>query len=42
MAKIEYSADQAIKPLYKLLTGYCGRTGHNPDSVFEGLLDYGK
>ncbi len=40
MAKIEYSADQAIKPLYKLLTGYCGRTGHNPDSVFEGLLDY--
>ena len=39
MAK-QSTNDTAIRPLEKVISNMCQRTGYTPDSVFEGLLDY--
>lgn len=40
MAKQTGTENLAIGALHHALMGMCNRTGHTPDSVFVGLLDY--
>ena len=40
MAKQTDTANLAISTLHNALMGLCNRTGHTPDAVFVGLLDY--